>query len=251
MPSWISPEEAAEALRTGTGRGVRIAVLDSGIETRHPALGGVAWGEDLAVVEAGFQLEVMPGGGHDLFGHGTAVAGIIHRMAPEAEIASFRVLGSSLEARTAIVQEGALLAIERGYHILNCSFGCMISEHVHRYKHWVDRAYINGAHVVAACSNSGAHRQEWPAFFSSVIGVNMARAESDELLLLRRGTLVEFAAHGVDVDVPWSEGKTKRVTGSSFAAPHVTGLLARLLSVHPHLHPLEAKALLRRIALET
>jgi len=55
----------------------------------------------------------------------------------------------------------------------------------------------------------------------------------------------------VDVDVPWSEGKTKRVTGSSFAAPHVTGLLARLLSVHPHLHPLEAKALLRRIALET
>src|SRR5512144_560296 len=123
MSCWISPEEAEEALRTGTGRGVCVAVLDSGIEIRHPVLRGVAWGEDIAIVESGFRLEVMSGDGQDLFGHGTAVAGIIHRMAPDAEISSFRVLGSSLEARTAIVQEGALLAIERGNRILNCSFG--------------------------------------------------------------------------------------------------------------------------------
>src|SRR5215207_8404902 len=126
MRHWISPDEAAEALRTGTGKGVRIAVLDSGIETGHPHLRYVPWAEDVAVVESGFKLEIMAGNGQDLFGHGTAVTGIIHRIAPDAEIASYRVLGSSLEARTTIVQEGALLAIGRGYHILNCSFGCMI-----------------------------------------------------------------------------------------------------------------------------
>jgi len=201
------------------------------------------------VVESGFQLEVMPGGGHDLFGHGTAVAGIIHRLAPDAEIASFRVLGSSLEARTAIVQEGALLAIERGYHILNCSFGCMITDHVLRYKHWVDRAYLRGTHVVAACSNSWSNRPEWPAFFTSAISVNMARSQDNGVIYHRLGTLVEFAAAGVDVEVLWSGGKTKRVIGSSFAAPHVAGLLARLLGAFPGLHPAEAKALLRRLAL--
>jgi subtilisin len=249
MAPWISPHEAAEALRTGTGRGVRIAVLDSGVEISHPQLRGVQWGEDIAVVESGFQLEVVAGGGNDLFGHGTAVAGIIHRLAPEAEIASFRVLGSSLEARTAIVQEGALLAIDRGYNILNCSFGCMITDHVLRYKHWVDRAYLRGAHVVAACSNSWSNRPEWPAFFTSAIAVNMARSEENGVLYHRPGSLVEFAAAGVDVDVPWSGEKTKRVIGSSFAAPHVTGLLARLLGAFPGLHPAEAKALLRRLAL--
>jgi subtilisin len=224
MAAWISPEEAVEALRHGTGRGVRIAVLDSGIESRIRSCVESTWGEDIAIVESGFKLEVVAGGGEDHFGHGTAVAGIIHRIAPEAEIASFRVLGSSLEARTAIVQEGALLAIERGYRILNCSFGCMIAEHVLRYKHWVDRAYIQGTHVVAACSNSGSTRQEWPAFFTSVISVNMAPANGADATLLRRnGSLVEFAAAGFEIDVPWSGGNKKRVTGSSFAAPHVTG----------------------------
>jgi hypothetical protein len=82
-----------------------------------------------------------------------------------------------------------------------------------------------------------------------VISVNMARAEGPDTLLRRNGSLVEFAAAGFDIDVPWSGGKRKRVTGSSFAAAHVTGLLARLLGAYPDLHPLEAKALLRRVAL--
>ena len=248
MAHWISPDEAAEALRTGSGRGIRVAVLDSGIETSHQEFRQVHWADDFAVVESGFQLAIVPGGGEDLFGHGTAVAGIIHRIAPEAEIASIRVLGSSLEARTAVVQEGALLAIQRDYHVLNCSFGCMIADHVLRYKHWVDRAYLRGAHVVAACSNSWAERQEWPSFFTSVVSVNMARCANDSVLYYRSGSMVEFAAAGVDLEVPWSGGKTKRVTGSSFAAAHVSGLVARLLGVFPNLHPLEAKTLLRRVA---
>ena len=71
---------------------------------------------------------------HDLFGHGTAIAAIIRRIAPEAEIGSFRVLGESLDSRTVIIREGVRQAIERGYHVLNCSFGCGVLEHIFQYK---------------------------------------------------------------------------------------------------------------------
>ena len=249
MKPWITPEQAAEAIRRGRGRGVRIAVLDSGIEASHPGLGGLALADDVAIVEQGNKLAVVPGEGRDLFGHGTAVAGIIRRAAPEAEIGSFRVLGESLSARTAIILEGARQAIERGYHILNCSLGCAIPEHVLKYKAWVDEAYLQGVHVVAACNNADFGRPEWPGFFTSVLTVNMARTEDRPEIFYKPGHLVEFSAHGVDVEVPWAGGGVKKVTGSSFAAPRVTAMLACLLSEVPNLDPLQAKALFRRLAL--
>src|SRR5262249_53238404 len=138
MKSWINPDEAWEAIQRGRGRGVRIAVLDSGVEADHPQLKGLSLVDDIAVVEDGMKLTVVPGEGKDLYGHGTAVAGILRAAAPEAEIGSIRVLGESLLSRTAIILEGARQAIERGYHILNCSLGCGVPEHVLKYKSWVD-----------------------------------------------------------------------------------------------------------------
>jgi subtilisin len=248
MKTWITPEEACTAIREGRGRGVKIAILDSGVEASHPALNGLELIDDIAVVEDGMKLKVMPGGGRDLFGHGTAVAGIIRQTAPEAEIGSIRVLGESLAARTAIILEGARQAIERGYHILNCSLGCGVPEHVLKYKSWVDEAYLKGVHVVAACNNQDSARPEWPGFFTSVLTVNMARTDQSSELFYKAGHLVEFAARGVDVEVPWSGGGMKKVTGSSFAAPRVSGMLACLLSQVPEITPLQAKALFHRLA---
>jgi subtilisin family serine protease len=248
MKCWISPEEAGAAILRGRGRGVRIAVLDSGIEASHPAFAGRPLCEDLAVVEDGHKLKVVPGEGRDLFGHGTAVAGVIRQVAPEAEIGSIRVLGESLSARTAIILEGARQAIDRGFHILNCSLGCGVLEHVLKYKAWVDEAYLRGVHVVAACNNADYGRPEWPAFFTSVFTVNMSRTGGERDVFYKGGHLVEFAARGVDVEVPWIGGGTKKVTGSSFAAPRVTGLLACLLSEYPDLDPLQTKALFHRLA---
>jgi subtilisin len=62
------------------------------------------------------------------------------------------------------------------------------------------------------------------------------------------GQLVEFAALGEDIEVAWTGGGRKKVTGSSFAAPHISGLLARLLSGCPTLTPLQAKSLLHTLA---
>lgn len=242
-------EEARQALTNGTGKGVRIAVLDSGIEIDHPELAGLELIDDLHVVDSGIQIEVKSGDGTDIFGHGTAVVGVIRRIAPDAKIGSIRVLGENLASRTVIIREGIRQAIDRGYRILNCSFGCGLADHIFQYKEWIDEAYLNGIHIVSACNNLDFRRPEWPGYFPTVITVNMAQLDDEGTFFYKSGHLVEFFARGVDITLPWNHHLTKEVTGSSFAAPVLTGLLARLISVFPTLRPLEAKALLHRLAI--
>ena len=244
--SWITPEDALTALAEGRGRGVKIAVLDSGVDGEHPALGGIELLDNLAVVAEGGVLSVREGG--DVFGHGTAVAGILHALAPEAKIGSFRVLGALKEARSPVIRAGARLALDRGYDILNCSFGCPgKADFVMSFKGWIDEAYTRGAHVVAACNNQDFSIAEWPAHFPSVVGVTRASGLPDQLFY-QSGDLVEFGALGEEAHAAWLGGTTKSVIGSSFAAPRVAALLARLLSVHPGLPPLLAKSALRAAA---
>jgi subtilisin family serine protease len=246
---WPTLEEARTFLSRGAGKGIKIALLDSGVEAAHPRLQGLRLADDLAIVDEGLALSTVAGGGRDVFGHGTAIAGILREVAPEAQIGSFRVLGEHLRSRSLIIREGARLALERGYQILNCSFGCAREDHVLLFKDWIDEAYVRGRHVVAASNNQDFSRREWPGHFPSVITVQFAHCDRPDALFGRRGQLVEFAARGQDLEVAWLGGASKKVTGSSFAAPHVAGLLARLLSCCPTLSPLHAKALLLELAL--
>jgi subtilisin len=245
---WPSLEDARHALEHGKGSGIKIAVLDSGIETAHPFLEGVTLADDVAIEFDGNRLQLTSGQNQDTFGHGTAIAGIIHHMAPAAEIGSFRVLGQNLRSRTMIIRAAAFLAIERGYHIINCSFGCSREDHVLYYKDWIDAAYLQDRHVVAACNNQDFAKREWPGHFPTVITVNSQRCSSPEEFQYRRGNLSEFSANGENIVVPWLGGTIKKVTGSSFAAPHVAGLLARLLSGMPGLSSLQTKALFASLA---
>jgi subtilisin family serine protease len=248
LNTWLTVEQARRFLREGTGRGIKVAVLDSGIEAAHPGLNGLTLADDLAIVDDGLQLNCKSGAGVDVYGHGTAIASILRQIAPDVQIGSFRVLGEQLRSRTAIIREGVRQALDRGYHILHCSFGCSREDQVLQYKDWIDEAYLMGRHIVAACNNYDFLKREWPGHFPSVITVNFARTANSEALFYRPGQLVEFAARGDDLDVPWCGTRRKKVTGSSFAVPHVAALLARLLSLCPDLPPLAAKALLHKIA---
>jgi hypothetical protein len=236
------------ALRDGDGAGIRVAVLDTGIEANHPALHGLHLSDDVILEGDGPRVRVTDGAGVDAYGHGTAIAGIIRDIAPHAEIGSFRVLGSDLASRSVIIATGARLAMERGYHILNCSFGCRGDvAFVLPFKDWVDEAYLRQVHVVSACSNVDIDRREWPSHFPTVVSVNMARTDVGVFHHLP-GHLVEFATGGQHVHAPWLGGGMRTVTGSSYAAPVMTALLARMLSRTGPLHPLVAKAVLRELA---
>ncbi|MFA7343542.1 MAG: S8 family serine peptidase [Terrimicrobiaceae bacterium] len=245
MSGWPSPERVVEAMAAGTGAGVRVAVLDSGIEISHPDFSGRKLRDDCVVAEDG-TLSAITGDGSDAYGHGTAVAGMIWKIAPEAEIGSFRVLGAKLGARTAAVALAAQKAVDLGYHVLNCSFACGLAAHLPIYKEWLDRAYLAGAHVVAA--SDAVSQPEWPAHFPQVIGVSSAGTGiPGEMQRVARG-LVEIAAPTENALLPWKGGGHRVLTGSSFAAAKVSGLVARILSAEPGLDALQLKALLRRAA---
>jgi subtilisin family serine protease len=247
---WVDVEDARRALEEGDGNGVRVAIIDSGVETDHPKLAGLVLEDDIQIAESGALPESKPADGTDAFGHGTAVAYIIRQLAPKASLGSFRVLGEHGLSRTVLIRAGARQAINAGYDILNCSFGCGVIEHVLQYKDWIDEAYLKGIHIVAGCNNFDYRKPEWPGFFPSVLTVNMAKISTEHEIFYVPGTLVQFAAGGVDVEAAWRAKQVRRVSGSSFAAPRVAALLARLLSVFRNLHPLQAKALLLNLAEE-
>jgi subtilisin len=227
ISDWISPEQAAAAIREGDGSGVRIAVLDSGIEIGHSDFRGRELDDDLVMDDADFG-QFAEGNGEDVYGHGTAAARVIWKIAPEAGITSFRVLGPKLVGRTAQIWFAANEAIARGLDVVNCSFACGISGHLSLYKDWTDKALLAGVHVVAA---SYGEEPEWPAHFASVLGVDCAEPGSlGREIHHSAGRMVEFTA-AADCD----------------AAALMTGIVARLLSVYPIRDPLLLKALLRKV----
>jgi subtilisin family serine protease len=165
---WIDLEDARRALAEGDGNGVRIAIIDSGVDMSHPSLAHLVLAHDIQISDNGVQAETKAGNGTDVFGHGTAVASIINKLAPKASLGSFQVLGEQLRSRTILIREGVRQAIDAGYDILNCSFGCGVKEQVLLYKDWIDEAYLKGIHIVAACNNIDFRRPEWPGFFPRV-----------------------------------------------------------------------------------
>lgn len=245
---WPDLALARESLRKGDGSGVRVAIIDSGIDLTHPALRGLELADDATVSCDGVNLKIEDGDGRDVYGHGTAVASLLLREAPNVEIGSFRALDSSNHARSFVIAECVNQAISRGYDIINCSFGCRgLPRYVMDYKEWIDQAYLAGVHIVAACSNINSSVREWPTYFPSVISVAGIDCPQDNFYY-RRGKMVSFMAKGERVEVPWLGGGTKIETGSSFATPLVAGKIARVLSLMPELDPCLIKPLLAALA---
>lgn len=245
---WPDLGSAAEALRAGDGRGVKVAVIDSGVDPMHPALKGMTLRDDLAISCDGVNLRIEENRGKDVYGHGTAVASLLSGEAPGAVIGSFRALDSTNHARSFVIAECVSQAIARGYEVINCSFGCRgLARYVMDYKEWVDQAYLAGVQVVAACSNVNSAIREWPAYFPSVISVQGIDCGHEDLFA-KRGEMVSFFARGERVEVPWLNGETKTETGSSYAAPLVAGRIARLIAAFPEMDRALIKPLLSTLA---
>jgi subtilisin family serine protease len=237
---WLEPVTRDWALGGSTGKGVRVCVVDSGIEAGHPAVGEVA--EAVAVTIVDDEVVVEPDTEGDLCGHGTACAGIIRELAPECELTSVRVLGEGFVGSGPVLVEGLRWAIGQGYDVINMSLSTTKRKFVEALHDLADAAYFRRSVVVASAHNMPVASYPWR--FSSVISV--ASHDLDDPLAYFRNPEppVEFFARGVDVRIAWMGGSYMRSTGNSFATPHITGVCALIRAKHPSLTPAEVKTVL-------
>ncbi len=228
-----------------TGRGVSVCLIDSGVEADHPALAGRVR-ESVAVAFDDGEPNVVADTAGDLFGHGTACGGLIVDMAPEVEIVSMRVLGADLKGRGRAFLAGLEWAIDRGVDVINLSLSSKSEALFADFHEVADRAYFAGVTLVGAANN--ARGPSYPSLFSSVVSVAAHDEPDPWRWYYNPRPPVEFGAWGVNVPIAWRDGGTTVATGNSFAAPHITGLVALLRSKRVGLTPFEAKAVLAATA---
>jgi len=228
-----------------TGAGVKVAVIDSGIDADHPAVGGSVSGY-VAISEGpeGLLFDEEP---HtDAFGHGTACAGIIRSLAPECELYSVQVLGPMLTGRGGVFAAGLRWAIDNGMHVCNLSLGTTKRDFFAIFHELADDAYFHNMILVTAANNMPI--PSFPSLYSSVISVACHEGQDPGIFYYNPEPPVEFGAPGIEVRVAWMSGAWITATGNSFAAPHITGIVTRILGKHPALAPFHMKGVLRSLA---
>lgn len=212
-----------------TGRGVRVCVVDSGVDADHPMVGGLAG--RYAVEERGGTLSVRPDDAGDVAGHGTACAGIIRALASDCELTSVRVLGRNLRGNGEVLLTALEWAVQERFALVNVSLSTRREQLKERLHDLTDAAFHRGVTLVSAAHNSPVVSYPWR--FPSAISVGSHAVKDPEHLEVNPDPPVDFFALGVNVPVAWPGGQTKIVSGNSFAAPYVVGLCARILQRHP------------------
>jgi subtilisin family serine protease len=248
---WLDPVTPIESLTAewawggSTGRGVKVAVIDSGIDARHPAIGGRVSGY-VAIAEGpnGPRYDTAP---HtDAFGHGTACAGIIRAAAPECELYSVKVLGPALSGRGMAFAAGVRWAIDNGMQVCNMSLGTTNPSFYGVLHEVADLAYFRNVVLVTAANNFPA--PSYPSTYASVISVAAHDMRDSDAYFYNPRPPVEFGAPGFDVPVAWLNGGTIKGTGNSYAAPHISGIVTKILGKHPNLTLFQMKTVLRALA---
>jgi subtilisin len=257
LPAWSLPKDAVDqialqthwpermtrewALDGATGAGVRVCILDSGVDPSHPLVGTL---ETAVVITIGEDGEIVADEDTegDVSGHGTACAGIVRRLAPEASISSVRVLGSTFTGSGNVLLGGLRYAIEQGFDVINMSLSTTKKPFASVLHELADSAYFRRTVLVASAHNMPVESYPWR--FSSVISVGSHEEPDPLTFFYNPSPPVEFFGRGVNVEVPWLGGRTLSVSGNSFATPHLSSICALILSKHPELTPFQLKSVL-------
>ena len=224
-----------------TGKGVRVCILDSGVEAEHPVVGGL---DGAVFVTLGPDEEpiIQDDSEGDLCGHGTACAGIVRALAPECSLHSVRVLGAGFTGSGPVLLAGLRYAVEQEFDVINMSLSTTKKQFSTVLHELADSAYFKRTLLVASAHNMPVESYPWK--FSSVISVGSHEEPEPMTFFYNPNPPVEFFGRGVDVEVAWIGGSTIRCSGNSFATPHMTGICALILSKHPELTPFQLKSVL-------
>ena len=229
-----------EAHTLAHGANVTIAVIDSGIDVRHPELAN-------AIADS-FDALGSKEGPHV---HGTGVAGAIvaHARlmgsAPAARILAIRAFGTAAkgaESTSFVVLKGLDYAAAHGAQIVNMSFAGPKDPLIER---GIAAAAARGILMVAAGGNAGPKSPPlYPAANPNVIAVSATDAQDKLFAASNRGAYIAVAAPGVDIFLPAPDEKYQMTSGTSFSAAYVSGLAALMLERNPALKPDEVRAIL-------
>lgn len=247
-----------ETLLTGmTGKGVKVGILDSGLDLKHPMMQGVRGRIKTCGTFLNRKYEDCEPA--DPFGHGTPVSWVINDTAPDAELHFIRVLSDEGTCDPDVFQGALDYIVKQDVQVVNLSLG--LDQDVNdfwraRFLELVDLAYYRDITLVAAASNNF----DWivPASFSSLISVNSDYFKDPLAFRLRERSQVLYGpkpriwldAFGDMVRAPRAGTDSHfYYIGTSFAAPRVSGIVALILERYPDLKPFEVKTILYRLGL--
>jgi len=232
-----------------------VAIVDTGVDIDHPELIS-------SMHTTGYNAATgMVGLEHadDDQGHGTRVAGIIAAdknngigiagVAPDITIMPIKAnYAGTSSIRAAWAIDGILYAIDNGAHIINLSFGS--TSYNALMDQAVKQAYDAGIVVLAAAGNSGTERYYYPASYEHAISVSSINSDSTWSFFSTYNDRVYISAPGSGMITTNNYGDYVVVSGTSFASPHVAGVVALLLSVYPDMTPAEVKGKLQETAVD-
>jgi hypothetical protein len=233
-----------EAHTLAHGANVIVAVIDSGIDVRHPELAGA--------IAASYDALGSKEGPHV---HGTGIAGAIvaHARlmgsAPAAKILAIRAFGvaaNGAESSSFVILKGLDYAVSHGAQIINMSFAGPKDALIER---GIAAVAAKGIVMVAAAGNAGAKSPPlYPAANENVIAVSATDDQDRLFSASNRGSYVAVAAPGVDIFLPAPDDKYQMTSGTSFSAAYVSGIAALALEHNPALKPDDIRAILTRTA---
>ncbi len=241
--------ERAHAL--SQGKGMVVAVIDTGVQLNHPALSpfyvaGYDFVDGDAIAEdIGNTIDDDGDGSVDeATGHGTHIAGIVHLVAPEARIMPIRVLDADGVGSLFDVIDGIAFAVQNGARVINLSLS--VTDKSRLLSDTVRYATERGVVVVASAGNLNDNLMQYPAADPCAIAVTSVNAMDIRSYFSSYGGWIDFAAPGEGIYSTFVGGGYSWWSGTSMAAPFVAGQAAVLLAIDPGLNAREVAGVIEK-----
>lgn len=246
IPWGIRRIKVHQAWKHSKGNQVGVGVIDTGIDYSHPDL-RTSIGKGINLVYYGLPP-------YDDNGHGTHIAGTIAAagkgmmgVAPQAIIHPIKAFDRDGSALVSDIIYGMDWCVRNRIPIINMSFG--MKKYSEALEDAVKAAYRSGTIIVASSGNDGRlSHVDFPARFEQSISVGATDEQKKIAPFSNRGEKIDIYAPGNHILSTWLSGKYNKLSGTSMATSHVSGVIALMLAKKPHLKPGQIKKILQNQA---